>query len=67
VSTRVPLAEPLLKPEDVARLLRMPRSSVYELHRRQRDPLPCLRLGRAVRYERRELEAWLARQRSEQR
>lgn len=61
---RVPLDEPLLKPEDVARLLRLPKSTVYELARRELDPIPCLRLGRAVRYERHEVEAWLARQRA---
>ena len=34
VSEPVQLTEPLLKPEDVARLLRVPRSTVYELGRR---------------------------------
>lgn len=63
MTERVQLAEPLLTARDVAELLRLPRSTVYELGRRQHDPLPSLRLGRAARYERREVEAWLARQR----
>jgi hypothetical protein len=35
---RVPLGEPLLKVQDVAHLLRLPRSTVYELARRRHDP-----------------------------
>ena len=46
--------------------LRIPRSTLYEFCRRRHDPLPRLRLGRSVRFERREVEAWLSRQRSEQ-
>jgi excisionase family DNA binding protein len=60
---RVPLAEPLLRAEDVAALLQIPRSSLYELSRRRHDPIPRLHLGRSVRFERCEVEAWLARQR----
>ncbi len=40
------LAEPLLTADDVAALLRLPRSSVYEYARRTTDPLPCVRIGR---------------------
>jgi excisionase family DNA binding protein len=42
----------------------VPKSTVYELGRRQGDPIPGLRLGRAVRFERHAVEEWLARQRA---
>jgi excisionase family DNA binding protein len=35
---------------------------VYELARQLHDPLPSIRLGRSRRFDRRELEEWLARQ-----
>ncbi len=54
------LAEPLLTADDVAVLLAVPRSSVYEYARRERDPLPALRIGRHVRFHRTHVEAWLA-------
>jgi putative molybdopterin biosynthesis protein len=42
---------------EVAELLQLPRSTVYELARR--GELPCARLGRAVRFVRSEIEARL--------
>ena len=57
------LAEPLLTANDVAQLLRVPRSSVYEYARRLHEPLPSLRIGRHRRFDRGSVERWLARQR----
>ena len=54
------LAEPLLTANQVARLLGIPRSSVYEYARRSHDPLPAVRVGRHVRFHRSMLERWLA-------
>jgi excisionase family DNA binding protein len=48
----------LLTADDVAGLLRVPKSTVYELARTGR--LPCLRIGRAVRFYRGQLEAHLS-------
>jgi excisionase family DNA binding protein len=56
------LAEPLLTAEQVSRLLGIPRSSVYEYARRGEDPLPAVRVGRHVRFQRAALERWLAEQ-----
>ncbi len=56
------LGEPLLTPDDVATLLGIKRSTVYELTRTGR--IPSLRIGRAVRFLRADLEAWLDEQRS---
>lgn len=61
-STVPTLEEPLLTATDVARLLAVPRSSVYEYARRIRDPLPCLQIGRHRRFYRSAIERWLARQ-----
>jgi excisionase family DNA binding protein len=57
--TRVALAEPLLTADDVAELLSIPRSSVYEYTRRQHNPLPSIPVGRHRRFHRSALEAWL--------
>ena len=59
----VPLSEPLLTAAEVARLLGVPRSSIYEYARRLRDPLPSIGIGRHRRFSRAALEAWLATQR----
>jgi excisionase family DNA binding protein len=59
----VTLSEPLLTAADVSALLGVPRSSVYEYARRQRDPLPSLLIGRHRRFYRSEIERWLAGQR----
>lgn len=57
---RVDLSQPLLNADDVAALLSVPRSSVYEYARRQRDPLPSVAIGRHRRFIREDIEAWLA-------
>ena len=54
----VSLDRRLLTARDVATLLCVPVSTVYELTRGGR--LPCLRIGRAVRFSREDLEAHLA-------
>jgi excisionase family DNA binding protein len=59
----VSLAEPLLTAEQVAALLGVPRSSIYEYARRRRDPLPSIEIGRHRRFYRADLERWLAEQR----
>jgi excisionase family DNA binding protein len=53
------LAEPLLTADQVARLLGVPRTSVYEYARRSRDPLPAVRVGRHVRFHRAAVAQWL--------
>lgn len=57
----VPLAEPLLTPQEAGRLLRLPTSTVYDLARR--DVLPTIRIGRAIRFSRTGLEEFLGGQR----
>ena len=50
----------ILTPEEVAELLRVPKSWVYEKTRdRQRNPLPVFRIGRYLRFDRSEVIAWL--------
>jgi len=54
----------LLTVEEVARLLRVPKSWVYEHIRPERgDPLPSVKLGKYVRFETSALREWLERQR----
>jgi predicted DNA-binding transcriptional regulator AlpA len=49
----------ILKPEEVAGLLRTSLAWVYEKCRaRQRDPLPAMRLGRYIRFEKHVVLAW---------
>jgi len=55
------LADPLLRPDEVARMLGVRRSSVYEYVRTGR--LPHVRVGRHVRFLREDLEDWIRRQR----
>lgn len=52
------LDSPLLTPADVAELLQIPTSTVYELTRQGR--LPCVRIGRAIRFTKADLERCLA-------
>ena len=61
----VPVAfdDRLLTANEVAGLLAVPRSSVYEYARRTHDPLPAVRIGRHVRFVRSELDAWIVAQR----
>src|SRR5688500_6335815 len=59
-TAQVELDRPLLTAEEVAALLAVPRSSVYEYARRRVDPLPSLLIGRHRRFDRRTVERWLA-------
>ncbi len=51
------LDSPLLKPERAAELLAVRTSWIYEAVRTNR--LPCLRIGRHIRFTREMLEEWL--------
>ena len=59
----VKLDEPLLTADEVACLLRVPRSSVYDYARRRHRPLPSVAVGRHARFYRGDVELWLAAQR----
>jgi excisionase family DNA binding protein len=54
---RTPLSEPLLTADEVAALLRVPRSTVYELTRTCR--LPHIKVGRRTLFVRMDLDAWV--------
>ena len=54
---RTPLSEPLLTADEVAALLRVPRSTVYELTRTRR--LPHIKVGRRTLFVRVDLDAWV--------
>ena len=54
-----PLDGPLLTPVDAAALLNVKTSWIYEATRTGR--LPCIRLGRHIRFTRGMLEEWLSR------
>jgi excisionase family DNA binding protein len=54
------LDNPLLKPEQAAELLAVRTSWIYDAVRTNR--LPCLRIGRHIRFTREMLEAWLREQ-----
>jgi excisionase family DNA binding protein len=56
----IDLHEPLLRASDVAALLGVPRSSIYQYARRHHDPLPSLAIGRHRRFYRSAIESWLA-------
>jgi excisionase family DNA binding protein len=56
----VRLDGPLLRPEEAARLLAVKTNWIYEAVRDGR--LPCLRLGRHIRFTRAMLEQWLQKQ-----
>ncbi len=51
------LSEPLLTADDAAELLRVRRSTVYELVRNRR--LPHVRVGRRILFVRADLAAWV--------
>ncbi len=55
----VALDEPLLTAEQVAELLSIPRSGVYEYARRLNAPLPSIRVGRHRRFHKTDVERWL--------
>jgi excisionase family DNA binding protein len=52
------LAEPLLNADEAAQLLRVPRSTLYELVRSR--GLPHIRIGRSLRFTREDLGQWTA-------
>jgi hypothetical protein len=53
-------AEDILTPEELASRLKVPDSWVYEKTRgRCRNPIPCLRLGRYVRFDWISVATWL--------
>ena len=54
---RIPLDEPLMTPGEAAQLLRVRVSWIYDAVRDGR--LPCLRVGRHIRFSRSMLERWL--------
>lgn len=51
------LSEPLLTAVEAAQLLHVPRSTLYELVRSRH--LPHVRVGRALRFTRGDLAAWV--------
>lgn len=53
-----PLDGPLLRPEEAAALLSVKTIWVYDAVRTGK--LPCVRVGRHIRFTRRMLEEWLA-------
>jgi len=58
-SPRLSPSAPLLTSDEAARLLRVPRSTLYELVRSR--GLPHVRIGdRALRFMRADLEDWIA-------
>jgi excisionase family DNA binding protein len=57
--TDLRLSEPLLTADQVAELLAIPRSSVYEYARRMHARLPSLEVGRHRRFYRSDVERWL--------
>lgn len=58
-ATRLGPSAPLLTADEAARLLRVPRSTLYELVRSR--GLPHVRIGdRALRFTRSDLEEWIA-------
>jgi excisionase family DNA binding protein len=52
--------EPLMTADEVAGLLAVPRSSVYEYARRPHRPLPSIPVGRHRRFYRSDVETWLS-------
>ena len=58
---RIELREPLMTAPAAAKLLAVRTSWIYDATRR--GELPCVRLGKHVRFLRSDLERWLAEQR----
>jgi|CZKX01.1.fsa_nt_gi excisionase family DNA binding protein len=59
-STSLVQADDILTPEELAARLKVPDSWVYEKTRgRCRNPIPCLRLGRYVRFNWLAVAKWL--------
>lgn len=62
---RVPLPDDhavLLDGDQVAAILSVKKSTVFELSRRRLDPLPSVSIGRAKRFDRGAVSAWVERQ-----
>ena len=53
------LRSPLMRADEVADLLSIKTSTVYELSRRRHDPLPFVRIGRSKRFDRRAIARWV--------
>lgn len=54
--------EVLLTAEQVGKLLAVSRDSMFDLARRQHDPMPSRKIGRSRRFVRAEVDAWSGRQ-----
>jgi excisionase family DNA binding protein len=54
--------EPLLTPTEVAILLNIPMKSLYQWRYQGTGP-PCHKIGRHLRYRRRDVEEWFEKQR----
>jgi excisionase family DNA binding protein len=61
-SGTVSLVAPLMRAEEVASLLAIKPSTVFELSRRRHDPLPSLRIGRSKRFDRAAVGRWVSAQ-----
>lgn len=61
LESRASLSEPLLRADGAAQLLSVRTSWIYEAVRDGR--LPCVRVGRHVRFLRSDLERWVSEQR----
>lgn len=53
------LRSPLMRADEVADLLSIKTSTVYELSRRRHDALPFVRIGRSKRFDRRAIAQWV--------
>jgi excisionase family DNA binding protein len=49
-----------MRAEEVAALLAVRPSTIYELSRRRQDPLPSVRIGRSKRFDRSAVARWVA-------
>ena len=59
MSAKAVTSHEILKPDEVAALLRTSTAWVYEKCRsRQKDPLPFMRIGRYVRFDKDAVLAW---------
>ena len=59
--------EDILTPEELAARLKVPKSWVYEKTRsrdRNQNPLPCLRLGRYIRFDWTKVVEWLTQEKA---
>jgi len=53
----------LLKIGEVARLLGVTTETIYNYRRREVDPIPCIKLGGAIRFDADDVDAWIKKQR----